>query len=120
MQRRSLLVRLVGSNLCLVAGGLFCRVYGARQMETLALGGGTGVVGGVPAPAHLLTVVSPALILLPAILFALGLRALLRGTEGVVVAEVLAQVALVLAFVVVVACLLVWQLPPEIAAVGVF
>ena len=120
MHRRSLLVRLVGSNLCLVAAALFCRVYGIRQMDAYLRTDGVDLGGDALRMARLLTAASPVMMLLPVVLVALGLRWLLRGPEGVVTVELVSQVALVLAFVLVVTCLLLWQLPGATGAVGVF
>jgi hypothetical protein len=115
MSRRPQLVRLIGSCLSLLVGALFCQQFSRFQFDALVQGAGF--------PQEDLTILcnwflsySPILLALPMLMLWLGLVLLFRsqGPSGMV--ELCAQVALVLAFILVVICILAWQVPYAIPA----
>lgn len=111
MTRRVQLIRLVGSCLILLIGVVFCQLYSASQMNFLVHSAGlTGAE--LPAPCLFFSRYSMWLAVLPMVLFAGGVYRLLhKQTSPSSTAEVLSQLALVLAFVLVVTCILAWRLP---------
>jgi len=110
MSRRAQLVRLVGSSLCLLVSAVFCLQFSSFQYNSLVQGAGFSPQD-LPWLCLWLVRYSPALLALPLLVLWLGVTGLMRrdGPSGTV--ELVAQTALVLALIIVVGCILVWQLP---------
>lgn len=110
MNRRLQLIRLVGSSLCLLASILFCRQFSAFQFDALVFGAGVPP-HRLPAACLWLTHYSPMLMVLPLAMLWVGAARLIRNPVESALAELLAQVALVLAFILLTVCILAWQVP---------
>jgi hypothetical protein len=110
MSRRAQLVRLVGSSLCLLVSAVFCQQFSSFQFNALVDGAGFSAQD-LPWLCLWLARYSPALLALPLLTLWLGITGLMKreGPSGAV--ELVAQTALVLALIIVVGCILVWQLP---------
>lgn len=110
MSRRPQLVRLVGACLSLLIGTVFCQQFSRFQFNALVRG------AGYP-PEELPTLCiwflryTPMLMVLPLMMLWIGATLLLRrkGPSGTV--ELCIQTALVLALVLIVVCILAWQVP---------
>ena len=110
MSRRSQLVRLVGSSLSLLVSAVFCQQFSSFQFNSLVHGAGFSPPQ-LPWLCLWLVRYSPALMALPLLFLWVGVAGLMKrdGPSGTV--ELVAQTALVLALIIVVGCILVWQLP---------
>lgn len=113
MSRRPQLVRLVGSCLSMLVSAVFCQQFSNFQFDSLVRGAGFPP-DELPTLCHWFLRYSPMLLALPMLMLWIGATVLLRrqGPSGVV--ELVAQVALVLAFIFVVVCILAWQVPYSI------
>jgi hypothetical protein len=93
-----------------LVSAVFCRQFSAFQFSSLVHGAGFPP-RELPWLCLWLTRYSPALLALPLLVLWLGISGLMKrdGPSGTV--ELVAQTALVLALIIVVGCILVWQLP---------
>ena len=110
MSRRAQLVRLVGSSLCLLVSAVFCHQFSSFQFNSLVHGAGFSP-HDLPWMCLWLVRYSPALLVLPLLVLGLGITGLVKRDRPSGAVELVAQTALVLALVIVVGCILVWQLP---------
>lgn len=118
MTRQVQLVRLVGACLLLVAAVVFCIEFSAAQVAGLA-GAGLGL-SRLPGACRFFATSAHWLLLAPPLLLALGLHRLLRQRAESVATEMVQQLALLLAAVLVLACVLAWQAPYAAMAVETF
>lgn len=119
MTRRVQLVRLVGACLVLLVGVLFCLEFSRFQLAALAAGTGYPMAR-LPRACSFFAGSSHWLLLLPPLLLALGLRRLLRERAESVQVEVLQQAAVVLAVLLVLGCIVAWQVPYVTMSVETF
>lgn len=110
MSRRAQLVRLVGSNLSLLVSAVFCQQFSSFQFDSLVHGAGFPPQE-LPSICLWLVRYSPALLALPLLFLGIGVTGLLKRDRPSGRVELVAQTALVLALVIVVGCILVWQQP---------
>lgn len=119
MTRRVQLVRLVGACLVLLVGILFCLEFSRFQVAALAAAG-SYPMSRLPRVCSLFAGSSHWLLFMPPLLLALGLRRLLRERSESVQVEVVQQVAVVLAVILVLGCIVAWQIPYAAMAMETF
>ena len=118
MTRQVQLVRLVGACLILLVGVVFCIEFSGYQVAGLA---GVGFQDArLPAACRFFARSAHWLLLAPPLLLAIGLHRLLRDRVASVSAEIAQQIALLLAALLVLACILAWQAPYAAMAVETF
>lgn len=118
MSRQLQLVRLVGACLILLAAVVFCIEFSGYQVAALA---GVGIGGlRLPAICRFFAGTSHWILLAPPLLLAIGLQRLLRERTESVGAEIVQQLAVVLAVILILGCIVAWQIPYAASAVGTF
>ncbi len=110
MSRRPQLIRLVGSCLCLLASAVFCHSFSGSQYHALVFGAGLAPQE-LPFVCVWLARYSAVLIGLPLVFVWFGMSRLLRSQGPSAVVELIAQTALVLALLLLIGCILAWQVP---------
>jgi hypothetical protein len=93
-----------------VAGTVFCQQFSEYQYRALVFVAGMEP-RALPEICLLLTRYSPLLLMLPPAVLLVGVTRLLRQSDESSFVELLSQGVLVLSFVLVVLCILVWQVP---------
>ncbi len=110
MSRRVQLVRLIGSSLALLIASLFASEFSRMQVRAFINLAGFGI-GDLPSVCVVIARYSAFGLFLGPIAFGLGYLAISRDPSPSVRAEVVATTAFVLSILIVLACLLAWQLP---------
>lgn len=117
--RRVQLVRLVGGCLVLLTSVVFCLEFSRFQVAGLVSGAGYPL-SRLPRSCTLFALYSQWLLLLPPLLLAIGIHRLLRERTESVRVEIVQQVALLLAAVLVLTCIVAWQVPYASLSVETF
>jgi hypothetical protein len=104
------LVRLVGACLALLAAVVFCHRFSGFQLQNFVFQAGIPA-SHLPPMCRLFAFHSPWMMLLSPLVLAVGARRLIRERTASVYVEVLLMVTVILAIVVVLGCILAWQVP---------
>jgi hypothetical protein len=104
------LIRLAGACLCLLVGVSFCHAFSNFQANAFVYGAGVDP-RSLPTTCILFLRWSMLLMLAPPALFAVGLAKLMKNPAPSPAAELCTAAALVLAILLVTACILAWQVP---------
>jgi hypothetical protein len=110
VDRRIQLIRLVGACLGLLAAVVFCHRFSSYQMQNFVLGAGVPV-SHLPTMCSWFAFHSFWLLLLPPLVLLVGARRLIRERAASTYVEVLLLVTVLLAVVMVLGCILAWQVP---------
>jgi hypothetical protein len=108
--RRPQLIRLTGSCLAMLASVFFCHRFSGFQYDSLVLGGGTDP-RSLPAICHWFVRYSQIAIAVPIIILWAGAVRLVRRSSEDALVEALAQLALIAALLLLIFCILAWQIP---------
>ncbi len=108
--RRLQLVRLVGSCLALLFGVVFCHQFSTYQIQNFVYGAGIPV-SHLPALCRWFAFFSTWILLLPPAILWMGTRRLLRSPTSSPSVEMLNQITVLLTVVLVLGCILAWQVP---------
>ncbi len=108
--RKLQLVRLVGACLGLLFGVVFCHQFSGFQLQNFVYGAGISA-SQLPPACRWFAFQSPWLLILPPVILLVGSRRLLRERTPSVYLEVLQMVTVLLAVVLVLGCILAWQVP---------
>jgi hypothetical protein len=117
--RQVQLVRLVGACLVLLSSIAFCLEFSRFQIAGLVSGAGYPMAR-LPRACTLFALHSQWLLLLPPVLLAIGIRRLLRERTESVQVEIVNQIALLLAAILFLTCIVAWQLPYASMSVETF
>jgi len=110
MSRRPQLIRLAGSCLCLLASVFFCHRFSAFQYDALVFGAGFEP-RDLPTMCIWFVRYSPLLLAMPIVILWIGATRLVRRPQEDGLVELLAQLALVTAVLLLIGCILAWQVP---------
>ena len=117
--RRVQLVRLVGSSLGLLVGIVFCHQFSTFQIHGFVYGAGIPV-SHLPALCRWYAFLSIWLMVLPPAVLWIGSRRLLRESAQSAAVEMWTQLTILLTVVLVLGCILTWQLPYTVPVGEVF
>jgi hypothetical protein len=110
MSRKPQLIRLAGSCVCLLASVFFCHRFSGYQYDALVFG-----AGFEPRDLPFLCIwfarYSPLLLAMPIVILWIGATRLVRRPKEGGLVELLAQIALVTALLLLIGCILAWQVP---------
>ena len=110
VSRKRQLVKLVGACLGLLFGVVFCHQFSAYQVQNFFYGAGIPA-SHLPAICRWFAFQTTWLLVLPPAILLVGTRRLLRERTASVYLEVLQLVTVLLAVVLVLGCILAWQVP---------
>lgn len=110
MSRRTQLVRLTGSSVALLVAAVFASEFSRMQLNSFINLAGYGL-SDLPMVCIAFARFSYLLLLVAPAVFGLGLAAVSRDSSPSVRVEIFSTCAWVLSLLVVVTCLLAWQLP---------
>jgi hypothetical protein len=110
VSRKPQLIRLAGSCLCLLVSVFFCHRFSGFQYDALVFGAGFEP-RDLPSLCIWFARYSPLLMAMPIVILWVGATRLVRRSKEDALVELLAQLALVAAVLLLVACILAWQVP---------